>query len=943
MACGTNNVNAEVIIYDSDTDPSITNHSISNPFPTSSIPFNNTISGIDFPLHQIVFEATANTGYNNEELIIDDVVLNTNYFFGVSSSTSDFSGDTIVIAASEQVAYLRHLGKGENVQKFSILRNWNSGASWQNMVNVDNTNFNVSPDHYFNLWAVTYDQMQVSSINTKRVFFTGLECHLIDADTYTPGSNTTAFGYNYHPGIPNTHTDVRHILALRSYNNSDQEEVFVGHDGGTAKVVVDHTQPFSGTGSPTWVANYGNDNCSGSDCGPSNQLACNLSFGIGTSLKSRFSLLSLQDNGILGSFGSMYKWRHHSVGDAWFVKFFKRQGEELRFLYNDNYGLLRLRSMNPSNGNLIVGTQNLEEVDGPVKYRPKTTFAGEFSAHVDIYQINLSATNMFANLTSSNSTWINAGVTDVNNKKRVVILAPDLNSNDRIGGYACDRHTISPQGDIFITVDGGSNWHTYSNPTNKGIVSMYMDSKLLSNGHTRLGGGSAGYDGTTGGVGQDRCFEFVYNPTNHTWSWTNITTGLPDGPVNVLEFDDRSRILYAGTDFGIYYLDVDATTREWKCFSKNLSNFFVYDLDINYCTGKIYAAAFGRGGYVSDLQPNPRWNDQNDGYSTEKIFNASTHETTWNSSRSVFKTVIIPNGEKLKITGAGSTSKVRISFGAKTHIIVEPGGSLILENAILTNDCGAMWGGIVVKGNPNSIQNLNSGIDFANQGFVRLKPGTEIENAITGINASNISYANTGSNTWAPAYASGGEGGIVKALGTSTSNRDVIFRNCANAVNFFAYQKANISSFENCLFVADANLLDDHYIDYKNPSGPARYGTHTFVNNWACGDIKFTNCTFQTDLSSPSTFNPRVDLRGRAYTSSDGGAIFDGCTFENVSRGLMCNNVYSFRKPVAKNCTFTNVWRSASFRSINNPEFMNNTVTVGSQAQFAQYDMNSDI
>lgn len=268
---------------------------------------------------------------------------------------------------------------------------------------------------------------------------------------------------------------------------------------------------------------------------------------------------------------------------------------------------------------------------------------------------------------------------------------------------------------------------------------------------------------------------------------------------------------------------------------------------------------------------------------------------------------------------------------------------MIIEHATLTNECGVMWGGTVVKGIPSSGQFLNTSTDFANQGFVRLKPGAVIENAITGINASFIDYPTTGNNTWYPTYVGGHGGGLVKALGTSSTNRNVIFRNCANAVNFYDYNKNNNSSFENCLFIANAYLNNEHYVDYQDPAGPARKGMLTFVNNWAVGDLKFTNCTFKTDLSSPSTFNPRRDLRGRAYMSSDGGAIFDGCTFENVNRGLMCNNVYSFRKPVAKNCTFNSVWRAASFRSLNNPEFMNNTINMGDQCQFAQFDMNSDI
>ncbi|MCO5947050.1 cadherin-like beta sandwich domain-containing protein, partial [Mucilaginibacter flavidus] len=93
----------------------------------------------------------------------------------------------------------------------------------------------------------------------------------------------------------------------------------------------------------------------------------------------------------------------------------------------------------------------------------------------------------------------------------------------------------------------------------------------------------------------------VYKSINGGGAWTNISTGLPNLPMNTIIHDNGSSndALYLGADVGVYYFD--NTLSSWKPFMTSLPKNAVRDLKIYYPTGKIRAATFGRGVWESDL------------------------------------------------------------------------------------------------------------------------------------------------------------------------------------------------------------------------------------------------------------------------------------------------------------------------------------------------------
>ena len=93
----------------------------------------------------------------------------------------------------------------------------------------------------------------------------------------------------------------------------------------------------------------------------------------------------------------------------------------------------------------------------------------------------------------------------------------------------------------------------------------------------------------------------VYKSTDGGATWTNVSAGLPNLPVNAIVYTNGSAndAIYIGADIGVYYLD--NTLSSVTPFMTALPNCAVRDLEIFYPTGKLRAATFGRGVWESDL------------------------------------------------------------------------------------------------------------------------------------------------------------------------------------------------------------------------------------------------------------------------------------------------------------------------------------------------------
>lgn len=82
--------------------------------------------------------------------------------------------------------------------------------------------------------------------------------------------------------------------------------------------------------------------------------------------------------------------------------------------------------------------------------------------------------------------------------------------------------------------------------------------------------------------------------------WKQVNNGLPNIPVLCMERDRVNKIMYIGTDAGVYIKH--DTSSKWIPYNHNLPNVHVTDLDIDYKNKTIWAATYGRGMWRSPMQ-----------------------------------------------------------------------------------------------------------------------------------------------------------------------------------------------------------------------------------------------------------------------------------------------------------------------------------------------------
>lgn len=279
----------------------------------------------------------------------------------------------------------------------------------------------------------------------------------------------------------------------------------------------------------------------------------------------------------------------------------------------------------------------------------------------------------------------------------------------------------------------------------------------------------------------------VYKTADGGASWTDMSTGLPAGPVNVLVYDEQSYYLFAGTDQGVYAFNVlngpITPTNYWQCYSLNLPSSFITGLDINRCTGKLYASTYGRGAYEADLPPEVNVGGSGPGGVTDVgDFDYISTTTTWWEGMDETRNIYIPSGVTLTISGC------TVNMGKDKKIVVAQGGKLVVSGSTITNGCGSMWYGICPLGN------VYAGQTPANDGWVTITNST-IENARNAV---------SNGNTWIGSATSGWlGGGVVQASGST-------FLNNQTAVDFYHYTNGSspdLSNFTNCNFIIDNNYI----------------------------------------------------------------------------------------------------------------------------------------
>ncbi|OIP05417.1 MAG: hypothetical protein AUJ97_00920 [Bacteroidetes bacterium CG2_30_32_10] len=276
----------------------------------------------------------------------------------------------------------------------------------------------------------------------------------------------------------------------------------------------------------------------------------------------------------------------------------------------------------------------------------------------------------------------------------------------------------------------------------------------------------------------------------------------------------------------------------------------------------------------------------------------------WNYNTRVYSDIIVENGGTLEVS-------CFLQMPQQARIIVKKGGKLIVNGGVITSFGNYLWTGIELQGDPNQMQN-----DPLYQGYVELKNGATIENAVIGVHCVLNAYIPAKSTV--TYYSSGG---IVNANGA-------IFKNNATAINIERYASVYGLSY----YVSNINACTFLYTKSIAPQDAAMSGP-TYIYLTGVKNVNISANTFIGNTSNAYT------LRGIGIDAHDASFNFNDPinptsvpnVFNDMTYGIRCFNTSPLVKPEICTTTFTNNFHAIYLSGVADAKVMNNTISYKSQ------------
>ena len=133
----------------------------------------------------------------------------------------------------------------------------------------------------------------------------------------------------------------------------------------------------------------------------------------------------------------------------------------------------------------------------------------------------------------------------------------------------------------------------------------------------------------------------VFQSLNGGSTWTNISAGLPNLPINTIVYTNGSTTdaIYVGGDIGVYYYN--NTLSAFEPFLLGLPNCAVRDLEIHYGTNKLRAGTYGRGVWETNLNDGTLGVNPNELDNTVLIYENENDQLHVKSNTDEIKSIII--------------------------------------------------------------------------------------------------------------------------------------------------------------------------------------------------------------------------------------------------------------------------------------------------------------
>jgi photosystem II stability/assembly factor-like uncharacterized protein len=227
------------------------------------------------------------------------------------------------------------------------------------------------------------------------------------------------------------------------------------------------------------------------------------------------------------------------------------------------YGELR-RSLN--------GGANFTDIQSNIPGKPAGDWITPIVLHPDIPNYILAGYRKLYVSPDKGDTWSEISPTQTENIKRI---ATCFTNSDHI--YIVASNTIKH------STDFGTTWVTIPLGVTGTISDIQVDPK--DENHIWI---------SYNGFATNKVAE--YSPTI---GWKAHNDLLPNIPVHCIAIDSSKGTVYIGTDIGTFFWDTNLSY--WQPFNKNLPTVEVADLGINYTSGELCAATYGRGMWKSPL------------------------------------------------------------------------------------------------------------------------------------------------------------------------------------------------------------------------------------------------------------------------------------------------------------------------------------------------------
>ncbi|HXS35814.1 MAG TPA: T9SS type A sorting domain-containing protein [Flavipsychrobacter sp.] len=259
-------------------------------------------------------------------------------------------------------------------------------------------------------------------------------------------------------------------------------------------------------------------------------------------------------------------------------------GMECHIDYNDT---TQMYFSNPYGalGSYNLGTNIFNSISNNIPGTPTGAWVTPYVLHPKINTIIIAGYQNVYLSTDQGNSWSAVTVTAYPTLYRVATTPADSTT---LYVTEEDTNNIHYTHNLNLSGGTGTTWSDLPKPPGSGIVSDILVDPSDKD-HVWV---------TFSGYTSDKVAEY-----NKASGWKLINGTLPNVPINCIQMDTSTRILYIGTDIGVFYRTTSMT--DWATYNKGLPAVRVNDIQINYTTSQLWAATYGRGIWASSKEKAP--------------------------------------------------------------------------------------------------------------------------------------------------------------------------------------------------------------------------------------------------------------------------------------------------------------------------------------------------